>query len=176
MVVVVMGVAGAGKTTVGRPLASELSLPFFDADDFHSERNREKMAAGIALTEEDRRPWLLELARNIAVWEAEGGAVLACSALRRRHREILGDAAPGHVVFVFLDADPEVIHARLARRRGHYMPASLIDSQLEALERPAPEEAITIRADGTPAETARSIVDRLQAEGSSNKGAQGRDQ
>jgi len=164
MVVVVMGVAGAGKTTVGRLLSSELGLPFYDADDFHSERNREKMASGIALTEHDRHPWLLEVARNIAVWEAEGGAVLACSALKQRHREILGDAAPGHVAFVFLDVDPAVLRARFAERKGHYMPASLIDSQLEALERPGHDEAITVPADGTPAEIARSIVSHMRIE------------
>jgi carbohydrate kinase (thermoresistant glucokinase family) len=165
VIVVVMGVAGAGKTTVGRLVASELGLPFHDADDFHPQRNREKMAAGIALSQRDRRPWLSELGRNVAVWETEGGAVLACSALRRQHREILGSAAPGQVAFVFLDADPEVIRARLATRTGHYMPVSLLDSQLEALEPPRPGDAVIVCPDDTPIEIARSIVERLRSGG-----------
>jgi carbohydrate kinase (thermoresistant glucokinase family) len=163
MLVVVMGVAGVGKTTVGLLLAKELGLPFHDADTFHSEANRRKMAAGIPLTEEDRAPWLRDLARRMRGWEAAGGAVVACSALRRRHRDILTDAAPGHVRFVFLDADEETIRTRLAARKGHYMPPALLDSQLATLERPRPDEALRVDAGATPAAAARAVVAALSA-------------
>jgi gluconokinase len=158
MLVVVMGVAGVGKTTVGELVADELGLPFHDGDTFHSEANRKKMAAGIALSEADREPWLRDLARRMREWEAAGGAVVACSALRARHREVLANAAPGNVVFVFLDAPPEVVRARLAARKGHYMPTSLLDSQLATLEPPGPDEALRIEAGGTPDETARAVA------------------
>lgn len=158
-----MGVAGVGKTTIGRLVAAELALPFYDADDFHSDTNKRKMAAGIPLTERDRGPWLAELARRIPAWRAEGGAVLGCSALRKRHREILRDAAGSDAVFVFLYAPPEVLHERLATRVGHYMPASLLESQLAVLEPPAPDEALGIDAAGDPRDAAASIVAGLPA-------------
>ena len=158
-----MGVAGVGKTAVGKRVAAALGLPFHDADDFHPAANRRKMAAGVPLTEADRQPWLEELARRMTEWEAEGGAVVACSALRRRHRELLAAASPGAVRFVFLDAPVEVIRARLAERRGHYMPASLLDSQLATLERPEPDEAVSVDASGDPDETARAVVDALSS-------------
>jgi len=156
-----MGVSGVGKTAVGRLVARALELPFHDADDLHPEANRRKMAGGIPLTEADRAPWLRELARDMAEWQAKGGAVVACSALRRRHRQLLREA--GGVRFVFLDAPVEVIRLRLDARRGHYMPASLLDSQLESLEPPGPEEAIRLDASGTPAETAAEVVTALRA-------------
>jgi carbohydrate kinase (thermoresistant glucokinase family) len=161
MLVVVMGVAGVGKTTVGELVAEELGLPFHDADAFHSKENRRKMAAGIALTDEDREPWLRDLARRMGEWEGTGGAVVACSALRARHRELLSRAAPGHVRFVFLDADEETIRSRLATRKGHYMPPRLLDSQLATLEPPGPDEAARVEAVGTPEETARAVVAAL---------------
>jgi gluconokinase len=161
MLVVVMGVAGVGKTTVGQLVADEFGLAFHDADTFHSEASRKKMGAGIPLTEADREPWLRDLARRLREWEAAGGAVVACSALRARHREVLANAVPGSVVFVFLDASPEVVRARLAARKGHYMPTSLLDSQLATLETPAPDEALRVEAVGTPNETARAVVAAL---------------
>ncbi|HSS75028.1 MAG TPA: gluconokinase, partial [Gaiellaceae bacterium] len=148
MLVVLMGVAGVGKTTVGELVARELGLPFHDADDFHSEESRRKMAAGIPLTEADREPWLRDLARRMRDWETEGGAVVACSALRRRHRDLLASAGP--VRFVFLDAAPETIRGRIAVRKGHYMPPALLDSQLETLEPPGPDEAVRVETVGTP--------------------------
>ena len=156
MLVVLMGVAGIGKTTVGELVARELGLPFHDADTFHSEESRRKMAAGIPLTETDREPWLRDLARRMRAWEAEGGAVVACSALRRRHRELLAGAGPVRVVW--LDADEETIRERIVARRGHYMPPALLDSQLETLEPPGPDEAVRVEAVGTPAETARAVL------------------
>jgi len=159
VLVVVMGVSGVGKTAVGRRVARTLGLPFHDADDLHPEANRRKMAAGIPLTEDDRAPWLRELARRMGEWEAAGGAVVACSALRARHRQIL--AGSGETVFVFLDAPDPVLRERLARRRGHYMPVSLLDSQLATLERPGPDEATRVDAGGTVDETAAAVTAAL---------------
>jgi carbohydrate kinase (thermoresistant glucokinase family) len=160
VVIVVMGVTGVGKTTVGQLVAAQLGLPFYDADDFHPEENRRKMGAGTPLSERDRKPWLRELAQRIPGWEAAGGAVLACSALRAQHRKTL-EQAGGKLAFVFLDAPPEVIRARLESRPGHYMPPSLLDSQLEALEAPAAEEALRVDADRPPEQVARAIVEGL---------------
>jgi carbohydrate kinase (thermoresistant glucokinase family) len=159
MLVVVMGVAGVGKTTVGELVAGELGLPFHDADDFHSEESRRKMAAGVPLTEKDREPWLGDLARRMREWETEGGAVVACSALRRRHRDVLRGAGP--VRFVFLDADEETLRKRIAERKGHYMPPELLDSQLATLEPPGRDEAVRVEAVGTPEETARAVGQAL---------------
>jgi gluconokinase len=156
-----MGVSGAGKTTVGRLVAARLGVPLYEGDDVHPEANRRKMAAGIPLSEEDREPWLDELARRIPEWQAAGGGVLACSALRERHRAKLREAAGGDATFVFLDPDPETLRARLAGRAGHYMPVSLLDSQLETLEPPSAEEALRVRAEGTPDEIADEVVAAL---------------
>ena len=158
-----MGVAGVGKTAVGKRVATALGLPFHDGDDFHPDANRRKMAAGVPLTEADRQPWLEDLARRMTEWEAGGGAVVACSALRRRHRDLLAAASPGAVRFVFLDAPVEVVRTRLAVRRGHYMPASLLDSQLATLERPRPGEAVGVDAGGDPDESARAVVAALSS-------------
>jgi gluconokinase len=169
VLVVVMGVAGVGKTVVGELVARVLGLPFHDADDLHPAENRRKMAAGIPLTEDDRAPWLRDLAGRMREWQAAGGAVVACSALRARHRKVLAAASPGDVVFVFLDADPEVIRKRLAARKGHYMPPSLLDSQLATLERPGPEEAISIDSSGTPEETAGEVLAALRQRSSGSR-------
>jgi gluconokinase len=141
MIVVVMGVCGCGKTTVGKALAAALGWRFFDADDFHPPANIEKMAAGIPLTDTDRWPWLDRLAAELGAIERAGGhAVLACSALRQAYRDRL--AVAGDVRFVHLRGDRATIAARVAARPGHYMPATLVDSQFAALELPA--EAIDV--------------------------------
>jgi gluconokinase len=141
MIVVVMGVCGCGKTTVGKALATALGWRFFDADDFHPPANIEKMAAGIPLTDTDRWPWLDRLAAELGAIERAGGhAVLACSALRQAYRDRL--AVAGDVRFVHLRGDRATIAARVAARPGHYMPATLVDSQFAALELPA--EAIDV--------------------------------
>jgi gluconokinase len=141
MIVVVMGVCGCGKTTVGKALATALGWCFFDADDFHPPANIEKMAAGIPLTDTDRWPWLDRLATEMGAIERAGGhAVLACSALRQAYRDRL--AVAGDVRFVHLRGDRATIAARVAARPGHYMPATLVDSQFAALELPA--EAIDV--------------------------------
>jgi gluconokinase len=136
MVVVVMGVSGSGKSTVGRGLADAMHWPFLDADDFHPAANVAKMRAGTPLTDKDRWPWLDRLAAEISAINARGEhAVLACSALKQAYRDRL--AVAGGVRFAYLKGDRATIEPRLAARAGHYMPASLLVSQLATLEEPA---------------------------------------
>jgi gluconokinase len=130
--VVVMGVSGSGKTTVGAALAQRLGVPFADADDFHPEANIAKMSAGIPLDDEDRRPWLEAIAQWLASHAASGG-VASCSALKRSYRDILTSAAPD-TFFLHLHGDRDVLASRVAARPAHFMPAALIDSQFETLE------------------------------------------
>src|SRR5260221_7925551 len=135
-IIVVMGVSGAGKTTVGRLLAERLGVEFLEGDRYHPPANIAKMQSGEPLTDADRLPWLEILARELAARRAAGkGVVLACSALRRLYRDILR-AGHDDVVFVFLQAHQAVIQRRLDERREHFMPASLLESQLLALETP----------------------------------------
>lgn len=136
--VVVMGVAGSGKSTVGSALAGKLGLDYADADEFHSEANVAKMAAGHPLDDDDRAPWLLAIGHWLAAHDNEGG-VASCSALRRQYRDVLREAAP-RVHFLHLDGDPNVVTERVANRPGHFMPASLVSSQLETLERLGTDE------------------------------------
>lgn len=147
---VFMGVSGSGKTTVAVRVAKELGLPFAEADDFHPRSNVDKMAAGIPLTDEDRRPWLHELADWIGEQEALGASTaMACSALRRSYRDILRAAAPG-VCFLHMDGPAEVILGRLEARSGHFMPSALLQSQLQTLEPLEPDEEgreFDVRAD-----------------------------
>jgi len=143
---VVMGVSGSGKSTVGAALAARLNLPFEDADALHPAANIARMTAGIALTDADRWPWLDRVAAEIARWRAaRTGGVIACSALKRAYRDRL--AAPD-VTFVYLAEPPAVIRARLAHRRGHFMPPTLVDSQFETLEEPEPDEQVVTSPPG----------------------------
>jgi gluconokinase len=130
--VVVMGVAGSGKTTVGHALAERLGVDFADADDFHSEASIAKMASGHPLDDDDRAPWLVAIGGWLADHDEKGG-VVGCSALRRRYRDVLRAAAP-RLQLLHLVGDPAVLAQRIADRPGHFMPASLITSQLETLE------------------------------------------
>jgi len=142
VIVIVAGVSGSGKTTVGALLAGRLDWRFADADDFHPAANVAKMRAGIPLTDTDRWPWL----RAIAAWMDEcigqgEDAVLACSALRRSYRDLLLDGRPA-AQMVFLAPDREVLARRLAARHGHFFPEQLLSSQFDALEPPAPDERV----------------------------------
>lgn len=137
---VVMGVAGSGKSTVGARLATRLGCEFAEGDAFHPPANVAKMAAGVPLDDEDRRPWLAAVAAWIRERDRAGrSAVVACSALKRAYRDVLRTASP-RVVFVHLAAPPEVIRRRVHGREGHFMPESLLPSQYEALEPLAPDE------------------------------------
>ena len=137
-----MGVSGCGKSTIGSLLAKHLSLPFYDADDFHFPESIEKMSSGHALTDEDRKPWLTLLANNIVQWESNGGGVLACSALKQSYRDILSSTTDGVVQFIYLEGDQELLATRLRNRESHYMPETLLKSQLDTLE--TPKNAITV--------------------------------
>jgi len=161
MVIVVMGVSGCGKTTVGSMLGERLGWPFADADAFHPSANVAKMRSGVALTDEDRWPWLDAIAAWIDKTLASGGhGVIACSALRKRYRtRIIGDRKG--VRLVHLDGSYELIAARMAERPHHYMPVALLRSQFEALERPGPDEnPLVLPIDLPPAE----IVGRIERE------------
>jgi gluconokinase len=157
MVIVLMGVSGTGKTEVGTRLAHALNGEFAEGDDYHPPANVEKMRSGVPLDDADRRPWLEILSREIGAWlDAGKTVVLACSALKQSYRDILKAGRPG-VRFVHLEGDEALIRSRLEGRHGHYMPASLLDSQFAALE--DPEDAITVGIDATP----ESIVAEIQA-------------
>ncbi|HRO61021.1 MAG TPA: gluconokinase, GntK/IdnK-type [Burkholderiaceae bacterium] len=157
--IVIMGVAGCGKTTVGRALAQRLGWRFADGDDFHPPANVEKMRAGIALDDDDRRPWLERLNALLREAATRGEPmVLACSALRRHYRELLADRMPG-LRFVHLSGSQELIGQRLAERQHRYMPASLLASQFAALE--APRDALTLDVGPPVEELVASICERL---------------
>ena len=136
MVIIIMGISGSGKTTVGKLLASRLKVPFYDGDDFHPEANIQKMAAGRPLTDEDRWPWLEELGHKIREWNQEGGAVLGCSALKEAYRQKLATVPEGELKWVLLHGSRETIKRRMEQRQEHFFDANLLDSQLEALEKP----------------------------------------
>lgn len=148
--IVVMGVAGCGKSSLGAALARALGLPLVEGDDFHPEANQQKMRAGVPLTDADRAGWLDALAAQLAA--APAGAVLTCSALKRAYRERLRAAAPG-LRFVHLALDREEALRRVAQRPGHFFPPSLVDSQLATLEPPAGEPGVIELDATTPQET-----------------------
>jgi gluconokinase len=161
--VIVMGVSGCGKSTLGTLLAEALRCPFLEGDDFHSPAAIEKMGRGEPLCDEDRWPWLERLGRaSAASIVGHGMAVAACSALRLRYRDRLRATIGRPVRFVLLENSRERLLARLAHRAGHFMPASLLDSQLATLERPlAEEDAITLLSEDPPEALRDTVLARL---------------
>ena len=156
MIVLVMGVAGVGKTTIGEALARALGARFIDADDYHPPQNVAKMRAGIPLEDADRWPWLARLNKELKDLET---AVLACSALKASYRERLSQGIP-HFTTVYLHASAELIRSRMATRTHRYMPATLLESQFAALEPPA--DAIAVEVAATPDQCVAAIVTELR--------------
>lgn len=160
MIVILMGVSGSGKTTIGRLLSEQLGWRLFDADEFHSSANIEKMRNGIALTDEDRWPWLDRMNAMLRERDALGESVLlACSALRHIYRERLAQGTTP-IYWIHLTGSFELIRQRMEARQNHYMKAAMLQSQFAALE--APENAFTVDIGDAPLSIARSIIQRLQ--------------
>ncbi len=162
--VVVMGPSGLGKSLIGEALAARLGWSFLEGDDLHPPENRAKMTRGLPLDDADRAPWLAAIRDRISE-AAAPGLVVACSALKRRYRDVLREAR-AEVRFLELKADPAVVAARLAARRGHFMPPSLLASQFAALEPLAPEEpGAAVSAEASPEETVRRALSALGLKG-----------
>ena len=167
MILIVAGVSGSGKTTVGALLAGRLGWRFADADSFHSDANVAKMRAGIPLADADRLPWL----RAIAAWMddriADGeSAVVACSMLKKSYRDLLRDGRRDSVLLAFLDVPREELERRLTARHGHFFPERLLASQLSTVERPAPdEEVLAVPVTGDADETADRVIAAVKASG-----------
>ena len=146
--VVVMGVASCGKTTIGEQLAEKLGAPFIEGDRLHGEANVAKMAGGTPLTDDDRWPWLARVGEAL---QGPGGRIASCSALKKSYRQAIASAAKRPVFFIHLHGTLAVLAERIAQRKGHFMPATLLDSQLATLEIPsADENAVTIDIDKNP--------------------------
>ncbi len=158
MIVILMGVAGSGKTTVGRKLAKTLGCPFYDADDFHTPPNKDKMSRGIPLSDEDRQPWLEVLRAEMKKWAGEKSpAILACSALKQKYRDFLSSGL--QVQWIYLKGDRETLLSRLEGRKGHFAGPSLLDSQLESLEEPS--DALVVDVQKEPDEIVGKILQFL---------------
>ena len=167
LTLVVMGVSGVGKSVVAAELVARTGWEFAEGDDMHPEANRAKMSAGQPLDDEDRRPWLRRIADWIGEQEAAGrSAVVTCSALKRRYRDVLAEGHPS-VRFVHLLASRELVQTRVDARKGHFMPPSLLESQLAALEPLGPDEpGVGVDTTGTPADVAARALERLGVTGS----------
>lgn len=189
MILIVMGVSGCGKTTVGKALAESLSCEFYDGDDFHPEENKKRMSAGVGLTDADRSPWLEALRKEIQRWvKSKADTVLACSALKRSYRTLLISRSPEEeaitgeetssipslheestlstqpIVFVHLKGSFQFISERISKRKDHFMPTMLLQSQFEDLEEPTyPENHVHVDIDGSVNETVSRIVEKLDS-------------
>ena len=157
-IIYIMGVSGTGKTTIGNLLSQKIHIPFFDADDLHSPANKEKMRSGQPLNDEDRQEWLQKI-HELAIEHMQlNGAIIACSALKEKYRTILNDKIQ-EPLWIFLQGSYEMIYRRLKERKGHYMPASLLQSQFDNLE--IPNNAVKISIENTPGEIVELICKKL---------------
>ncbi len=146
-IIYIMGVSGSGKTTIGKILSQKTGIPFFDGDDFHSSVNKEKMKSGHPLTDDDRKEWLAQLNRLATEQIKIKGAIIACSALKKKYRSVLAEGV-SNIKWIFLEGSYDTIHKRLKRRAGHYMPVQLLLSQFENLE--VPVNALSINIENSP--------------------------
>ena len=161
MIIVIMGVTASGKTTIGTRASKRFGWPFYDADEFHPPANIAKMSRGEPLTDADREPWLQALHDKMAEEERAGrSAIFACSALKSRYRDVLREGL-STVRFVFLKGDPEVLQSRLDHRKGHFMPRTMLPSQIAALEEPEPGEALELDAAKPPNELVDAIAEMV---------------
>jgi gluconokinase len=170
MILIVMGVSGAGKTLIGELLAERLGCGFIDGDTFHSAANKDKMAHGIPLTDDDRWPWLASIREAILEEENAGEtAVFGCSSLKREYRDVLRGGVPpdGRVHFVYLKGSFAVLHERLGARSGHFFDPALLQSQLDTLEEPGEDEAITVGIEPAPEAIVDEVLARLKTIGAS---------
>lgn len=159
-IIFIMGVSGSGKTTIGKLLSKKMGIPFFDADDFHAQENKEKMQSGQPLSDDDRSEWLQKI-NQLAVKAVQGkAAIIACSALKEKYRDVLctGITKPQ---WIFLSGSYETIFNRIEKRQGHYMPASLLQTQFDSLEIPVDSFCISIQKE--PGEIVADIYGQLNA-------------
>jgi gluconokinase len=162
MILIVMGVSGCGKTTIGEMLAERLKCDFADADSFHSQANKDKMHKGIPLTDDDRWPWLKAIRASIVEKQADGTThVYACSALKRVYRDILRDGDTD-VTFVYLKGTPELLQERIKTRKGHFFDPQLLQSQLDTLEPPGLDEAIEVDIALSPEEIVAKVLNEAK--------------
>ncbi|MGJ8583102.1 MAG: gluconokinase [Marinosulfonomonas sp.] len=158
---VVMGVSGCGKSSIGAGVADQIGAVFVDGDDLHPAENVAKMSAGTPLNDDDRAPWLAVVGQALAAQDVP--VVIGCSALKRSYRDIIRDNAGGPVTFLFLDGTKQLIAERMAQRKDHFMPPSLLDSQFATLERPEPDEsALRVDIDQSPEAIVAELVARIQ--------------
>jgi len=157
-IITIIGVSGCGKTTIGELLSDSLKIPYFDADNFHSKENIDKMKNGIPLTDDDRFPWLSNLAEQMEIWESKGGAVLSCSALKEDYRKILSSKAK-NIKWVYLSGTYDVIAERMEKRGNHYMKINLLQSQFDTLEEPNYGVKVDIFA--APKEIVQTVLSKL---------------
>ncbi|MEM7485604.1 MAG: gluconokinase [Bacteroidota bacterium] len=157
-VLIIMGVSGTGKSTIGQLLSEHLEIPFFDGDDFHPKENVVKMSAGKPLNDEDRKGWLMTL--NQLAKKQPTGAVIACSALKEKYRQLLRNGLEDSMVFIHLEGSFELIKSRLERRKGHFMPLQLLQSQFDTLE--APSNAITVSVSEPPENILQNVLTQLK--------------
>ncbi|MEL6389640.1 MAG: gluconokinase [Bacteroidota bacterium] len=160
-IIYVMGVSGSGKSTIGQMLASALQLPYREADDFHPAENIAKMASGQPLNDADRRPWLQALNAQAIALQAQSGAVISCSALKNEYRILLQQGlVTTSVKWIYLHGTKETISARMSSRQDHFMPSTLLQSQLDTLEEPV--DAIRVEIDQSPREIVNTILNELE--------------
>lgn len=153
-----MGVSGSGKTTIGKKLAERLSIPFHDADDFHSKANKDKMANGIPLSDADRLPWLEELGNFLLKWNSDSGSVLACSALKESYRVIFNSRVED-IKWIYLHGSNDLLNSRIEKRSDHFMKVEMLKSQIEDLE--PPDYGYYFSVSGMPEDIVESIVRTL---------------